>query len=97
MKTKRHFSQEQKLNIIKLVLSDNLTVRQVTDLHQIERQTIHRWIKEYKEFGEKAFLNNSFITKQQYINKLERQVKQLQEEVAILKKVHAYFATQKRK
>lgn len=97
MKPKRKFTQQQKLQIVRLVLDDNLTVRQVTDLHQIERQTIHRWINEYKEFGEKAFLDNSFITKEQELNKFKRQVKELQEEVALLKKVHAYFATQKRK
>lgn len=97
MKTKRKFTQEQKLKIVQLVLKDKLTVRQVTDLHQIERQTIHRWINEYKEYGEKAFLDNSFITREQELNKLKRQVKELEEENAILKKVHAYFATQKRK
>lgn len=97
MKTKRKFTQEQKLKIVQLVLNDNLTVRQVTDLHQIERQTIHRWINEYKEFGEKAFLDNSFVTREQELNRLKRQVRELEEENAILKKVHAYFATQKRK
>lgn len=97
MKTKRKFTQEQKLKIVQLVLNDKLTVRQVTDLHQIERQTIHRWINEYKEFGEKAFLDNSFVTREQELNRLKRQVMELEEENAILKKVHAYFATQKRK
>lgn len=97
MKPKRKFTQEQKLQIIQLVLNDNLTVRQVTDLHQIERQTIHRWINEYKQFGKNAFLDNSFITKEQELNKLKRQNKILKEENEILKKVHAYFATQKRK
>lgn len=93
MKPKRKFTQQQKLQIIQLVLNDNLTVRQVTDLHQIERQTVHRWINEYKEFGEKAFLENSFITKEQELNKLKRQVKKLKEENALLSvRVSAIFA-----
>ena len=96
-RTKRKFSQEQKLKIIKLVLDDNLTVRQVTDLHQIERQTIHRWINEYKHFGEDAFMDRSYVTPDQEKRKLLREIKELKEENEILKKVHAYFATQKRK
>lgn len=97
MKPKRKFSQEQKLKIVKLVLDDNLTVKQVTTLHDLDRQTVHRWINEYKTFGEKAFIDNSFVTQQQELLKLKHKVKELEEENAILKKVHAYFATQKRK
>ena len=94
---KRKFTQEQKLKIIKLVLNDKLTIRQVTDLHDIERQTIHRWINEYKQCGEKAFIDNNYITPEQEIKRLKKELREKEEEIEILKKVHAYFATQKRR
>lgn len=93
---KRTFTQQEKLDIINLVLNDNLTVRQVTDLHDLDRQTIHRWINEYKQFGEKAFINKSYITHDQEIRKLKKELAEAKEEIEILKKAHAYFARIKR-
>ena len=54
------------------MLKDNLTVRQVTDLHDLDRQTIHRWIKEYREFGEKAFGEKDFVTHEQEVIRLKK-------------------------
>lgn len=68
---KRTFTQQEKLNTNNLVLKDNLTVRQVTDLHDLDRQTIHRWIKEYREFGEKTFIDKSFVTHEQGVRRLK--------------------------
>lgn len=97
-RNKRHFSREQKLAIVKLIINDNMTVRQVTDLHGIERQTIHRWLNEYKLAGdEHAFLDRAYVTAAQERAKQERLIKELQEEIQILKKAHAYFASLKRK
>lgn len=93
---KRTFTQQEKMDIINLVLKDNLTVKQVTDLHDLDRQTIHRWIKEYREFGEKAFREKDFITHEQETRKLKKELAEAKEEIEILKKAHAYFARMKR-
>jgi len=94
---RRTFTQQEKLNIINLVLNDKLSIRQVTDLHDLDRQTIHRWINEYREFGEKAFINKDFLTHEQEIRKLKKQLADAKEENEILKKAHAYFARIKRR
>ena len=60
----------------------------MTNLHQFEHQTIHRWINEYKQFGKDSFLDNSFITREQDLNKLKRQNKLLKKENEILIKIH---------
>ena len=96
-KIKRYLSQEKKLKIVNMVLKDNLTVRQVTDMTDIERQTIHRWINEYKEFGEKAFLDKSYKTQAQEIRAMKKKIKELEEKNEILKKTQQFFAMQKRK
>lgn len=94
---RRRFTQEQKVDIVKMVLNDKKTVPEVTKLLGIDRQTIHRWLNEYKEVGEKAFVDRSILPKETLIRQQKKLLREKDEEIAILKKVLAYFAEPKQK
>lgn len=94
---RRRFTQEEKVEIVKLVINDKKTVSEVTRIMDIDRQTIHRWLSEYREVGEKAFVDKSILPRDVLIKKQERLLKEKDEEIAILKKAVAYFAKQKKK
>lgn len=96
-KTRSYYTQEQKLEIVKMVLNDNKTISEVTKLLGIDRQTIHRWIGEYRELGEKAFIDRSIMPRDMLIKQQNKLLKEKDEEIAILKKVLAYFAERNKK
>jgi len=95
-RVRRQFSQKDKLEIIQLVLNDKKSVPEVVKLLDINRQTIHRWLNEYKELGEKAFIDKSIIPREALIKKQERLLKEKDEEIAFLKKAMAYFAKKRK-
>lgn len=96
-KTRSYYTQEQKLEIVKMVLNDHKTISEVTKLLGIDRQTIHRWIGEYRELGEKAFIDRSIMPRDMLIKQQNKLLKEKDEEIAILKKVLAYFAERNKK
>ena len=86
----RHFKDEFKRHCCELVDSDKMKVPEVCSQFDLDRQTLHRWLAEFRELGEHAFTNKAMLTKDAYIKKLEREKKQLEEANEILKKAIAY-------
>lgn len=52
---RRQFNREYKVSDVKLVLDDQLTVSNASKLLNLSDGTLHRWVQEYEEYGEKAF------------------------------------------
>ena len=88
----RDFKPEMKLHCCKLVENDKLKVSEVCKDFDLDRQTLHRWLGEYRELGESAFTDKSLVTKAALLKKQEREIARLREENEILKKAIAYSA-----
>ncbi len=91
--TRRRYTKEFKLEAIELVLSRGGKVSEVAANLGIHQVMLHRWIKEYEEDQEHAFPGNGKLkTPDEELRRLQRQVKDLQEERDILKKALAIFS-----
>ena len=69
------------------------TYSEVAKKYGIESRNVKQWTEDYKKYGDLAFVENGpVIFQQQRIRELERQIADLEEENAILKKATAYFS-----
>lgn len=91
----RDFKPELKQHCCRLVENDGKKVTEVCREFELDRQTLHRWLGEYRELGDKAFVDKSLITSSALIKKQEREIRRLKEENEILKKAIAYSAQKK--
>lgn len=87
------FDRQFKIAAVKLVLDDKIPVAQVAKELSIHYNSIYRWICEYEEYGESAFPGHgSALYNSQYeIKKLQRENKELREELTLLKKFQAFL------
>jgi len=92
----RNFKPEIKLHCCQLVENDGMKVPEVCRQFDLDRQTLHRWLNEYRELGEGAFTDKSLVPKDVLVKKQQREIKRLQEENEILKKAIAYSIQKKK-
>jgi transposase-like protein len=92
---KRYFSPEFKQHICRLVVKEGREISKVYKDHNIDRQTMHRWVLEYTELGDNAFVDKSLVTASGLAKKQARRIRELEEEVEILKKAIAYSTRKK--
>ena len=92
----REYKPEFKEYCCKLVERDGKKVTEVCKEYELDRQTLHRWLGEYREKGEGAFSDKSLVTKEALIKKQKREIEKLREENEILKKAIAYSAPKKK-
>lgn len=90
---RRTFSTEFKLKIIELKMSNSMTTGEICKTYDLDRQTIHRWVKEYKEGGKSAISGKGVVPGDDL--ELHKRLKELEMENEILKKAEAYFAKKK--
>lgn len=93
---RKQYTKEFKLSAVYLMLSKTYKPKEVFNMLQVDRQTVYRWIKEFKENGEKAFEDRSVLPGDE-LKRLQKQNKDLQMENEILKKATAYFANRNRR
>ena len=89
----RDFKPEFKQHCCSLVVNDGKKMTEIYKQYNLDRQTLHRWVLEYKELGEHAF-KGGMVTNAALVKLQERKIKKQQEEIEILKKAIA-FCTQK--
>jgi transposase len=86
VRTRRNFSQEFKLQVVK-ELEGSKTLAQVVRAYEIDHGVVARWYREYRKYGENAFLGNGKPYKEDArIAQLERKIGQLTIENDFLKK-----------
>jgi transposase len=86
VRTRRNFSQEFKLQVVK-ELEGSKTLAQIVREHEIDHGVVARWYREYRKYGDNAFLGNGKTYKEDArIAQLERKVGQLTIENDFLKK-----------
>ena len=90
---RRSFDSEFKLQIVKMVKDQGLSVGQVCRDMSIGETAVRRWLKQYEseQLGQ-DYIGKPLTADQQRIRELEAQVRQLRVDNEILKKASAFFA-----
>lgn len=93
---RKTYSKEFKLSAVYLLMSKACPPKEVFRILEIDRQTVYRWVQEFKESGEKAFEKKAVLPGDE-VRRLQKQNADLQMENEILKKATAYFAERHKK
>lgn len=93
---RKTYSKEFKLSAVYLLMSKAYPPKEVFRMLEIDRQTVYRWVQEFKESGEKAFEKKAVLPGDE-VRRLQKQNADLQMENEILKKATAYFAERHKK
>lgn len=90
---KRTYSKEFKQKACEIVIKDNVPVSVLAEKLGISNIMLYRWISEYQEFGEEAFVGKGHQRPADAeLRKLRKENERLKIENEILKKAAAYFA-----
>ena len=89
----RVYSKEFKVQAVKWVVEDNITSTRVARELGININTLRDWVKRYKEDKNEPFVGSGNLRAEaKLIKELEKKIRDLEEENAILKKAAAIFA-----
>ena len=90
---KRTYSKEFKEKACELVIKDGIKVAIVAEKFGIHQVMLHRWVDEYRTYGEEAFVGKGHQRPvDAELRKLRKENERLKMENEILKKAAAYFA-----
>ena len=93
MTKRKRYTKEFKEGAVRLVREQKRTQSDVAKSLGVSAWTVSNWVKAAGSEGNNAFRGNGKRTaEEQEIFELRRQIRQLEEEQAILKKAAAYFA-----
>lgn len=94
-RTRRSFTKEFKIEAAQLVKKRDGKVTEVANNLGIHPVLLHRWIRAYSDDPEYAFPEHGKLkAPDEEIHSLRKQVKNLKEELEILKKALTIFSTQ---
>lgn len=90
---RKRYDRQFKISAAKVVLSGEMTVRDLSEELGIKDSTLRRWACEYDEMGEAAFPGNGSpkINKDYEIVKLRKKVEELERENEMLKNFRAFL------
>ena len=92
MKGKR-FDSEFKKDIVKLYINGERTCTSLAEELGLHENTIYKWIQQYKEDPEQAFPGSGNLKPDaDELRKAQRKIKELENEITILKSAAVYFA-----
>ncbi len=89
----RKFDTSFKLEVVKMILDQDLSVAQVCRDMGLGETAVRRWVQQYEaeQLGGSG-IGKPLTTEQQRIRQLEQQVRELKMDNDILKKATAFFA-----
>jgi transposase len=92
-KKRRAFDDSFKLQVVKMIKDQGLTVTQVCQDLNIGETAVRRWVQQYEaeQLGQ-AGIGKPLTAEQQRIRQLEQENRQLKVDNDILKKATAFFA-----
>ena len=98
MTERKHFSPAFKLEIAKLLVEENYSIKQACEASGAGITAVRRWKQQYlAERAGNALPNMQALTPdQREIQQLKRRIKQLETQKEILKKASAFFAKEMR-
>lgn len=90
---RNRFDDSYKLEVVRMVRDQGLTVPQVCQDQNLGETAVRRWIRQYdaEQLGQ-AGIGNPLTAEQQRIRQLEQENRQLKTDNDILKKATAFFA-----
>ena len=94
---KKQYDPAYKMEVCQAVASGTSSVAGMSRETGISENTLHVWMKRYREHGEKSFVGSGHILHEnEEMVRLRRENRDLREENEILKKAAAYFAKQQK-
>ena len=78
------------------MLSKTMPPKDIFQILDVDRQTVYRWVSEFKAHGEAAFDDKAVLPGDE-VRRLQRENAELRMENEILKKATAYFADRHKK
>lgn len=93
---RKRYTKEFKLSAVYLMLGNVYEPKEVFKMLDVDRQTVYRWVSEFKSKGETAFDDKAVLPGDE-VRKLQERVADLEMENEILKKATAYFAERNKK
>jgi len=94
---RRHFDESFKLEVVKMVQEQGLSVAQVSKDLSVGETAIRRWLKQVEtEQAGQPGIGKPLTPDQQRIRQLEAENRQLRLDVDLLKKASAFFAKELR-
>ena len=91
---RKRYDKQFKVSAAKVVLSGEMTAKDLSEELGIKDWTLRRWACEYEEMGDDAFPGNGSpkINKDYEIVKLKKKVEELERENEILKNFRAFLS-----
>ena len=91
---RKRYDKQFKVSAAKVVLSREMTVKDLSEELGIKDSTLRRWACEYEEMGDDAFPGNGSpkINKDYEIVKLKKKVEELERENEMLKNFRAFLS-----
>ncbi len=97
MATRRQYSQEFKVQAVKMVTEQGLSVSEVAQDLDVNPNVLRKWKQKMAEQGEQAFPGKGNVSAdQEELRRLHKENRQLRLERDILKKATAFFAKESR-
>ena len=93
---RKSYTKEFKLSAVYLLMSKVYPPKEVFKMLDVDRQTVYRWVQEFKAAGEHAFDKTPALPGEE-VRRLQKENADLRMENEILKKATAYFAEQHKK
>ena len=93
MDKRRMYDREFKVEIVKQVLSGSRSYRSVASEIGVHENTIYKWVRQFHDDPEQAFPGSGNMKpEEEELHRAKRRIRELEEEVQILKKFAAYMA-----
>ena len=91
---RKRYDKQSEVSAAKVVLSGEMTVKDLSEELGIKDSTLRRWACEYEEMGDDAFPGNGSpkVNKDYEIVKLKKKVEELERENEILKNFRAFLS-----
>lgn len=85
------YDKEFKVNAVKIYLSNDKSIEQISNDLGISRASLGHWIKQYKAEGERSFPGSGHVIEEE-LRALKRELYLVRQERDILKKAVAIFS-----
>lgn len=93
---RKTYTKEFKLSAVYLLMSKVYPPKEVFRMLNVDRQTVYRWVQEFKRQGETAFDKKAVLPGDE-VRRMQKELADLKMENEILKKATAYFAERHKK
>ena len=97
---RRKFNKEQKLEIVKQSLEEDVSVEELAAQYKIHPNSLYKWRREYLKHEEASFPgqgNKVLSAEEREIERLRKQLREAELEKEILKKALGIFSSPNRK